>query len=231
MKLVDLYNNNLPSIEDLKPFMCQIKTKVKSSKPVCLVEIYNRDNYIKNLYFSIITKELIEDFCNYIGNKKVLEICAGSGLLSKYLYDSGIDIIATDNYSWDDEISYLWANSDHKYYNVIKMDAIDAMNDYPDRDIILLSWPEKGNTIDNNVLNKCVFENKTLILIGEIEGGCTGSTEFFDSVYKLVSKGKIKTNYNLYDYINKDYFINIKFRFTRFQYIHDIVMVFEPVQN
>ena len=61
-----------------------------------------RQAYIRLFGFSCLSKEAVEDVVKYIAGRKVLEVCAGSGWNSKILNDAGIDIIATDNFSWEE---------------------------------------------------------------------------------------------------------------------------------
>lgn len=145
-----------------------------------------RQAYIRLFGFSCLSKEAVEDVVKYIAGRKVLEVCAGSGWNSKILNDAGIDIIATDNFSWEESThthcSSTWGGE--KFINVEKIDALKAIDKYTDREIVLMSWPAYSDPLGALVLRKCIYKNLTLIYIGEDCGGCTADDTFFDIIYK-----------------------------------------------
>jgi len=87
------------------------------------------------------TKELAE----YIGQRKILEVMAGTGWLAKALSHHGCNIQATDNNDWGITHPIL-GNSIH---GIDILDATDAVNTI-DADILLISWPpyECGKILD-----------------------------------------------------------------------------------
>lgn len=88
------------------------------------------------------TKELIGQLSKLIGDRKCLEIAAGDGTLSRFLTESGIDCLSTDDYSWKHYITY----PDF----VEKADAKDALKKY-NPEAVVCSWPVPGNTYEKNV--------------------------------------------------------------------------------
>ncbi len=123
----------------------------------------------KEYRFQFWNKEYISELAceirKLVGDRLVLEVCAGDGLLTKWLKEEGINIIATDNFQW--EIPIL--------FPVERIDAIAAARRYKPY-LIIASWIECDTDLDVQLLN----ENcDCLIIIGEGEGGCTGSEGFW----------------------------------------------------
>lgn len=89
------------------------------------------------------SKELIEGLAKLIGPKPCLEIAAGDGTLARLLKVEGVDIIATDNRSWDFAIRYPDA--------VVQCNAEKALRRYAPETVIC-SWPPRGNDFERQVL-------------------------------------------------------------------------------
>jgi 2-polyprenyl-3-methyl-5-hydroxy-6-metoxy-1,4-benzoquinol methylase len=60
--------------------------------------------------FSCVAQDWVSELAQWIGNRKCLEIGAGRGLLAKALHDNEVDIVATDNYCWEDFGARLRSN-------------------------------------------------------------------------------------------------------------------------
>ena len=97
---------------------------------------------------------------------------AGAGWLSKALQDNKINIIPTDNSSWDRIIK-------KQVVPVKKLSGLDAVKKYSDCDILIVSWPDyKGEEICE--ICQEWGSTKPIIYIGEGMGGCTACDEFFE---------------------------------------------------
>jgi hypothetical protein len=48
------------------------------------------------------SKPLIRKLADMIGDRRTLELAAGDGTLARFLIGSGVNITATDDYSWRD---------------------------------------------------------------------------------------------------------------------------------
>lgn len=140
-----------------------------------------REEHIKRFTFPCFSKEVIKDLIIHINGRKCLEVCAGTGWLSKLLHNAGVDIIATDLGTWENGKFDLWKN---KYIEMDMIDALEAIDKYHDAEIIIMSWPEYSSPLANQVLNKCLKASKELIYIGEDSGGCTADDDFFDTLYE-----------------------------------------------
>lgn len=101
------------------------------------------------------SKPLVDALARMIESSSCLEIAAGDGSLTRFLVEKGVNITATDDYSWDHEVKYPeW---------VVRMDALEALRVYLPETVIC-SWPPAGNTFE-----KQVFRSKNVqryIVIG-----------------------------------------------------------------
>jgi len=133
----------------------------------------------------LVTQDLAKRLAEFIGKRKVLEIMSGVGWLAKALSEQGIDVKATDDYSW----SAFKENGVTKcknyegftfLYDVEKIDCRDAIGlNRDDYDILLVAWPHMSAT---NVLVEALDlwgEDKPIIYIGEGVGGCCAEEEFW----------------------------------------------------
>ena len=144
-----------------------------------------RGQFIKNIGFTLISNDWIKPLSNWIGNRKCLEVMAGTGSLSFALQQQGINIIATDNFSWDGQSN--WNNNDNYWTEIEHIDAIEVVKKYgKDIDIILMSWPYMDDTA-YRILHTMreVNQNCIMIFIGEGMGGCTADDEFFQSIEEI----------------------------------------------
>ncbi|MFZ4790078.1 MAG: SAM-dependent methyltransferase [Candidatus Competibacteraceae bacterium] len=85
---------------------------------------------------------LIAALAKIMAERTCLEIAAGDGTLTRFLVDRGINIIATDNYSWQQAVKYP--------ESVVNLDARAALTAYLP-EIVICSWPPAGNTFERYV--------------------------------------------------------------------------------
>ena len=121
-----------------------------------------------------------------IGKIKVIEVMIGCGALAKTLIDNGIDIVPTDNMSCQSEWQQVWCD-------IEKMDCLDAIQKYKDRDLLIMSWSPLDSDSDYKCLLKIreVNSNMQLLVIGEFKG-CTGSNRFWSNTAKYLMTNKIE---------------------------------------
>jgi len=145
------------------------------------IEAYSmRKEFIKYLGFVKIAKIWIRPLAKYLKGYKVLEIMSGNGSLSKALQDEGVNIIPTDNYSWDQK---SWFRD--PWTKIKKLDAIEAIEKYGKSvDYIICSWPPYDNPIAFDALIKMrqINPNCKMIYIGEGESGCTADDSFHNAI-------------------------------------------------
>lgn len=167
------------------------------------LSIMARSRIICSQGFALLTSEWIDLLVKWIGNKKCLEIMAGCGSLSYCLKHRGVDIIATDNFSWSNGCRVKW---DQYWTNIENIDAIEAIEKYSDRDIIIMSWPYMDNCAYESLLKmRKTNPNAQMIYIGEPRGGCTSSDNFFEVI----------------EYVNDHSFLEINQKFPKWNGIHD----------
>lgn len=142
---------------------------------------YSRDVIIRKQGFALLNEEWIDKLVTYFGDKKVLEVMSGCGSLAHILKTKGVDVIATDDFSWEGIASW---NVEKNYWTHIEnLDAITSIEKYNDRDIILMSWAYMDKTAYNCLLKmREVNKNAIMIFIGEGSGGCTANDNFYDEI-------------------------------------------------
>lgn len=174
----------------------------------------NRSYYTANFGFAGLSMEFIENLSSMLKGKKVLGVLSGTGYLEKCLVDRGIEAIASDSKQWSNG-SNRHLNWSDEFVNVEELDAIDAIEKYKDwADYVIMSWPPYDEPIAYEVAKKLQECNIPLIYIGECIGGCTGSDEFFEFIYRY----KIDC-----DTLRDGYF--------QFYGIHDIPVIIDWVED
>lgn len=172
-----------------------------SEKPM----FYWRKEYNQNFGYPLYAKNWIKPLARFIGDKKCLEIMAGTGFLSYSLSLYGVNITATDNF-W-------WKNNFKNFYDVEKLDCISAIEKYKDVDYIIISWPCIDNFAAQAIKTiKKVNPTAQIIYIGEEFGGCTADDEFF----------------NITEKINNLKFENAVKYFRSWDGIHDRILLLKP---
>ena len=101
------------------------------------------------------SKPFIDNLAEMINSRTCLEIGAGDGTLTGFLKMQGVELTATDDYSWARSVQYPeW---------VIKMDAREALTSYSP-EVVICSWPPAQNDFE-----RFVFQSpsvKLYIVIG-----------------------------------------------------------------
>ena len=88
------------------------------------------------------SRKLVKELANEIGDRKALEIAAGDGTLSRFLRQEGVDITATDDYSWSHSIDFP--------DDVENQDATTALKEHEPQ-VVICSWPPAGNDFEHQV--------------------------------------------------------------------------------
>ena len=118
--------------------------------------------------YCFFSKKLIAELSDIMKGKCCLEIAAGDGTLTEFLANTGVDITATDNYSWEHEIKYPGI--------VFKMDAHAALKKYKP-EVVICSWPPANNLFEQDIFNtKCV---NLYILIGSRHKFASGNWDSY----------------------------------------------------
>jgi hypothetical protein len=121
-------------------------------------------------------KDFLEELCNYLQGKKVLEIFAGNGYLASQL-KGNLKVTATSRFSGYD-------GHENLYYPVKEMAAIEAIKKYGySHNILLICWPTVTEDVTRAVVEWGI--SKEVIFIGEVTnyeknelGGCASDSFF-----------------------------------------------------
>ena len=180
MKIEGLKRGEIPdTFPDLEVELSIFTTRSDYSYEDHVYSYQARDEYTSRCGFAIISKEWIQPLAKFIGKDKCLEIMGGSGLLSKALKDEGVNVICTDNLSWEDSKTE-WKNH---FTEIENLDCVEAIEKYgKDVKYIIMSWaPYQGK--ESALAYKKMKEvnpDAVMIYIGEDLGGCTACDEFFE---------------------------------------------------
>jgi hypothetical protein len=88
------------------------------------------------------SRTLIRELAALIGDRPSLEVAAGDGTLSRFLADEGVQITATDDYSWQHRVRYA--------ETVLRQDAQTALHAHKP-EVVICSWPPAGNAFERAV--------------------------------------------------------------------------------
>jgi len=162
----------------MKEFLVQMRAgSIPRRFPECIGYGYGtRIKYIHMGMWALVDETWTKRLAGYIGDRKVLEIMAGVGWLAKALKAHGVNIVATDSGAWDKRHKKA-----PKIFDIKKMEASEAV-DKIDADILLVSWPPYDDKTRSLILAVERWgTEKPVVYIGEGDGGCNASEEFFES--------------------------------------------------
>lgn len=154
----------------------------------CIESFRSRQYFIKEYSWAIPSKKSINELVEIIGNKKVLEIGAGTGLWAYLLSYYGINIIATDI-----------SPPNYCFTKVEKLNSELAAKKYK-YDVLFICWSHFESDADKEAIEN--FNGDLIINVGESEGGCTGQyffTEKFIKSFHLHKEIVIPNWYGIHD--------------------------------
>lgn len=160
-KLIHLLNTSLSPNDDL----------FQTIANHCL-----RHFYISKGMFAFVSHRWVKPLSEWVGNRSVLEIMSGAGHLAYSLRSYGVNLVATDNYSW--QLKHGWPI----ITPIEQLDAASALAKYGQRaDILLISWPYMDSTAYLSIQKfHQLNPNGLIVYIGEGQSGCTADDLFFD---------------------------------------------------
>jgi hypothetical protein len=85
---------------------------------------------------------LVKRLAALIGDRSCVEIAAGDGTLARFLTDAGVDVTATDDYSWQ--------KTRRAITDVVEQDAVSALRERAP-EVVLCSWPPAGNPFERAI--------------------------------------------------------------------------------
>jgi hypothetical protein len=88
------------------------------------------------------SRELVDALAELIAGRPCLEIAAGDGTLTRFLRERGVEVTASDNRSWHQQLEYPeW---------VVREEARESLRRRSPQ-VVLCSWPPAGNAIERHV--------------------------------------------------------------------------------
>lgn len=102
------------------------------------------------------------------GRAPCVEIAAGDGTLSRFLREAGVDVVATDDFSWQ--------KTRREITDVVDQDAVAALRARQPR-VVLCSWPPAGNPFEAEVFRTASVE--MYIVIGSRSEFAAGDWESY----------------------------------------------------
>lgn len=114
------------------------------------------------------SRPLIAGLARLIDGRPAVEIAAGDGTLSRFLNDAGVDVVATDDHSWQ--------KTRREITDVVEQDAVAALRERAPR-VVLCSWPPAGNPFEAEVFRTPSVE--LYVVIGSRSEFAAGNWEAY----------------------------------------------------
>lgn len=172
-----------PTLEEL--LKGAFTSSIRDSTTDMTKEHLLRQAYVDMGMFCFVSWKWVNPLVEYLGKSRCLEVMAGRGWLSYALQQKGIDIIATDNYSWHKMKEF--AKWNQTVMEVENVDAVEAVRKYgKDIDYVLIMWAYMDNTAYQTIKELYKVNPRAKVIVcGEGPGGCTADDEFFNHFEEL----------------------------------------------
>jgi hypothetical protein len=106
----------------------------------------------------------IAEIKKFVGIDKVLEVGAGLGFWAKLLRLIDIDVLATDRSIYPTIYTFIE-----------KIDGVEAVKKYKDKNVLMMIWPEDENWVDETLQN---FTGNKMIFAGNHD--CCATEKFYE---------------------------------------------------
>ena len=138
-----------------------------------------RDEAIRMCGYCWLANSWIRPLAQWIGSRRYLEIMCGSGSLSYALQAYGVQLIATDNFSWRGNAGCWY---EHPWTDIQKMDCLEAILEYGSRiDLVICSWPYMDDTCFHALVEmRKANPEAQMLYIGEPTCWATALKAFFE---------------------------------------------------
>ena len=135
--------------------------------------MFRHECITKGMY-AFVSWKWVLPLVEWIGNRKCLEVMAGTGYLSYALREKGVNIIATDDQTW------------YQYFTNKEITPIEALTANraiwkygKDIDVLIISWPPDDDKAYQALrLINYVNPNAYVIYIGEFDISCADDNFF-----------------------------------------------------
>lgn len=166
-------NTLLTEAMKIDPLLCcgrDFMTRDRVIEPGTISASFRAKEHLQRRYAWAIPNE--EALTAIAQRSPIVEVGAGTGYWASLLSHRGADVIAYDiapgKNNWCDGI-----------YHPLLVGGPDCATHHPDR-ALFLCWPPYQDEMAEKALN--VYTGNTLIYIGEYQGGCCATDEFFDCI-------------------------------------------------
>ena len=126
------------------------------------------------------TAAWLDAMARLLEGRRVVEVCAGNGILGPLMEERGIEWICSDREPQHEHVLHINA-----------FDSDDILHLQPD--VIFAAWIPYTSEIDKSLAEtRC-----PLIIVGECPGGCTGSEDFYehDAWREAIDPRELITNF------------------------------------
>jgi len=130
-----------------------------------------RQSLVKKYAWAIPNEEALQTLVKYA---PIVEIGAGTGYWARCLRERGVDIKAYDKKPY----SNTYADNQWTAVSVGRARKAKQFSDHT----LFLCWPPYASSLAYDCLR--LYRGKTLVFVGESNGGCTGDDAFFDLLDK-----------------------------------------------
>ena len=121
---------------------------------------------MKEFGWSTPTPQAVSTIKEFVGDRRLLEVGAGHGLWAYLLSEAGVDVVATDDFSWQQPGSGAgFSVPVGRFFAVESLSAANAVRKYNDRKVLLLSWPPPDRPMAYDAL--AAFAGDRLVYIGD----------------------------------------------------------------
>lgn len=165
-----------------------------------LKELHLKNAYNQAGMYAFVSWRWVNPFVEWLGDRKVLEVMAGRGWWTYALRQKGVNVIATDDFSW---MNRSWIDT---LTEVEEMDAIEAVERYgKEVDVVAMGWPYMDDTA-YRVIKRLheVNPDALVVYIGE-RGGCTADDNFhehFEIMFNDPEFNEVTTRYQSWEHIH-----------------------------
>lgn len=135
----------------------------------------NRSDLVVKYAWAVPTCEVIHKLS--INHRKIVEIGAGTGYWGYLLKQAGVEVVCFDKHP--PSLRNLNDYRHNKCYIPIRKGNHKVLPMFTDH-TLMLCWPPYSNPMAVNCLR--AYKGERLIYIGEGDGGCTASEEFFEEL-------------------------------------------------
>ena len=144
-------------------------------------EIGRRRRFLREYSWSVPTPAAVAAIAAFVGDRRLLEVGAGSGLWSRLLSEFGARVTATDDGSWSDAADRAgkplpsgFSVDTGRFFPVQRLSGGDAVRRFADHEALLLCWPPYERGLATDALT--AFHGDALVYIGDWK--CTGDESF-----------------------------------------------------